>query len=484
MRVSVNERQLDTEYLVPPGEDEPARHHLKADNLVQIIWLVLIWGIVATPVLETLAQPNSAHSPLGREGTALIQQPGGVSFIISQVTNLAVFVAILGAIAIAFLHSRRLGRGLMIWLGVMALSAGMFLGALFGLEPSVTASVLRLPLLLTAVFLLPPLSIEWFARQCKRAIAAFVYITLAALAVVPHWVLDIEYQQGLVPGLSIRYHGFGLHSNSFALLLLTYLILDWLDPARGTLARLTRVVIIVSLLMTQSKTVLMIAALVYFIRFFYIKGIVRFLAPYLALVGLTLLLLALTFLHPAWDRNLASVLLDEDQVTLTGRTDIWDYTIEVWSANPIFGYGQGLWHDNLEFALRYHWSPGQAHNQLFQTLGESGLVGVTGLLIFCVILAYYSLRNARSTEGVSLAFFVVLLGRSVTEAPLRGALSIELFSVLVAYTVLVLAEVRSTGPVSLHADKRYSGSAEYTTDDQVTRIPACTSAAHSTYVNN
>ena len=59
-----------------------------------------------------------------------------------------------------------------------------------------------------------------------------------------------------------------------------------------------------------------------------------------------------------------------------------------------------------------------AHNQLLDTLARSGTVGAAGLVFYALTLLVLSVRYAKSTQGLSLALFLALALRSVSEVPL------------------------------------------------------------------
>jgi O-antigen ligase len=107
----------------------------------------------------------------------------------------------------------------------------------------------------------------------------------------------------------------------------------------------------------------------------------------------------------------------EQLMTLTGRDRIWAIAIEEWQSNPLFGYGPGLW--NAEFRASIGMpSATHAHNQFMETLARSGTVGAVALVLYAGVLLMMSLRYARATGGLSIALFVALAMRSISEIPL------------------------------------------------------------------
>ena len=102
---------------------------------------------------------------------------------------------------------------------------------------------------------------------------------------------------------------------------------------------------------------------------------------------------------------------------MTGRDQIWAIAMDEWRANPLFGYGPGLWDDAYRQSINMP-NATNAHNQFVDTLARSGIVGATGLVLYALTLLVFSVRFSRSTQGLSLALFVTLTLLSISEVPL------------------------------------------------------------------
>jgi O-antigen ligase len=59
-----------------------------------------------------------------------------------------------------------------------------------------------------------------------------------------------------------------------------------------------------------------------------------------------------------------------------------------------------------------------AHNQFMDTLSRAGTVGAVALVLHALVLLVLSIRYARASHGISLALFVLLAMRCVSEVPL------------------------------------------------------------------
>jgi O-antigen ligase len=138
-----------------------------------------------------------------------------------------------------------------------------------------------------------------------------------------------------------------------------------------------------------------------------------------------------------------SSVLDTDEgaqlMTFTGRDKIWAIAMEEWHNSPVFGYGPGLFDADFRASIGMP-NATNGHNQFMDTLARSGSVGATALVLYAFVLLVLSLRYARATGGLSVALFVALALRSVSEVPLvlfgYGA---ELFTHLLLIVTLASA---------------------------------------------
>jgi len=126
-------------------------------------------------------------------------------------------------------------------------------------------------------------------------------------------------------------------------------------------------------------------------------------------------------------------------MTMTGRDQIWAVAMEEWHANPVFGYGPGLWNEEFRASINLP-NATNAHNQFLDTLARSGTVGAIGLVLYAAVLLVMSVRYARATGGLSLALFVSLALLSISEVPLiLFGYGTELFAHLLLIIVLASA---------------------------------------------
>lgn len=101
---------------------------------------------------------------------------------------------------------------------------------------------------------------------------------------------------------------------------------------------------------------------------------------------------------------------------LSGRVNFWNYAMEMFYENPIFGKGFMSFNDYIfNKGFRYYgerWDY-QAHNVYVQLLGEIGIIGFTliVLLIFSIIVkAIFFAKKESNFWNMLLVYWIVLFG--------------------------------------------------------------------------
>ena len=139
--------------------------------------------------------------------------------------------------------------------------------------------------------------------------------------------------------------------------------------------------------------------------------------------------------------------------SFTGRDKIWAIAYDEWSRNPVFGYGPLIWETDFRISIGMP-NATHAHNQFMDTLSRSGIVGAVALVFYGLVLMCLSVRYAKESKGLTLALFVLLAMRSISEVPLSlfgyGPEFITHLLLLIALAAIA-SEVRSrkthTAPV-------------------------------------
>ncbi|MGM9319784.1 O-antigen ligase family protein [Deinococcus aquaticus] len=256
--------------------------------------------------------------------------------------------------------------------------------------------------------------VAWLVRSIKTWLFLIALYSLG-LAIIYPWALQAT--SGAV--FSFRLHG-ASQANHIAPMALTYLILTAYRPARWRAEWLWAIPSIAVLILAQSKTtwaVALIIAVFYFARQYWPRHPGAKIAAVMLVVGVLAYGVSLVV------QGAGEIIGDSqygDLATLTGRTQIWEISLNQWRQNPWWGYGPMLWSTEfrLDFAPEITWSAPSAHNQYIQQLGAHGLFGLIGLVICLLSLVYSSAKSLNYNQGIAISLVIMMLIRSISEAPL------------------------------------------------------------------
>lgn len=414
---------------------------------------VLIWIIGLYPAVYAALTPRIlTKDERYFSDTALTA--GAYSIWLARGLTVVIVMIALASIIRALVRDdspRRQGRSL--WYGYIAFFILSFVvSSIGGTEPSFSHQLIYPLLIFATVFLVRPQNPTDFLQAVKPVLLLIIYASAVAAVAFPKWALYDD-RSSIFAGIP-RLFGVTSHPNVLGPLAAFYLVIELLRPANRWFGMLNAMVAIAVLFLSQSKTAwaMALSALFIWLAVRVWRGIglglrgdrnwQRALFGAFGVGGFALVAMFAAFVAGAFDRFHFDKL--EGLTTLTGRTEIWNITIDVWLDNPLFGYGQELWGD--AFRVKYRMlHVGQAHNQFIQTLGESGVVGMAGLLIYLWVLALLAIRHAGPTNGLSVSLFVLLLLRSVTEVPLQNGVLFDgsFFTHFVMFTYLMMLEKRS-----------------------------------------
>jgi O-antigen ligase len=252
----------------------------------------------------------------------------------------------------------------------------------------------------------------------------------------------------LLPGLDVRYVGLSTHANSLASEAIAFLLCLWHKPYSARwLNSLAWTLGCASLLLTQSKTnwisfVLCAFCMAYFRPEGYFRlwlsDFRRSLVPTSVLMigmltaGAIGLALMVSGIAGKMEAVLADAQARSNLLTLVGRTQIWEVALDEWRNNPLFGYGLMIWKEEHRAQFSMHIV--SAHNQFYESLASAGIVGVAGLVIYAATLLWFVVKTTRASKGLSLALFLLLSIRSITEV----TLSMEAFSAQMMHLLLLM----------------------------------------------
>jgi len=333
------------------------------------------------------------------------------------------------------------------WIATVAAPA--FLGS----HPLLSHEYLYTLVIGFAAVLVTGSEVDRILAAARTALFAFIAAGILLIPVTPAMVLDQSYAQGLMPGVP-RFGGLAPHAVAMAMFAQAFLLLLWARPfQRNWLNVLAWVMGLAALFLAQSKT-----AWIAFLLCALCMALVRHggrtwrrisdprngamgvftLLFVLVAVGALLGWVVVGDVDAQWS-NFADTAQGAQLISMTGRDQIWAVAIEEWRANPVFGYGPGLWDADFRAAIGMP-NATSAHNQFMDTLARAGTAGAVALVAYSLVLLVMSLRHAKASGGLSLALFVALALRSISEVPmLLQGYGTELFLHLLLLVTLAAA---------------------------------------------
>lgn len=329
---------------------------------------------------------------------------------------------------------RRTGRG--VWLAGMAIAASQFLAAVAGAKPSVHLGLAILAASLTVVYLLPHGDTDWLVRHVRSVFLALTYASLLIYAFAPTWAFTIPRRLPFPGGLEMRFTGITEHPNMLGAVAAMALVLVLWNP-RSRWTFIHALAALATLWLAESWTSLL--ALIPAVTALWVfrvpaAGGRRTIALVACAASLSLLLL----LSPISYTSEAS--FEDTFPTLTARARVWDIAMEHWRASPVFGYGPTLFDESFRRSFPHLAWVGQAHNQFFQSISETGILGLAAFAFYVLMLLLYAARSAARTRGLSVAVVTLFMARMVTETPLRSyGFGFNLLLHLVVFSVLLVS---------------------------------------------
>jgi O-antigen ligase len=365
----------------------------------------------------------------GTKSLALLENP---DLYLKAIANENVYITWLGRIGIAafimlctliiaqgllYRKTRFPKQGLLITASWLGLYIPPLLSSIITETGKFSYKLLLFPLFLIAIYLSPRTILKKLGQKAFYVLMVFIYISLLGMLINPTWAYT-KYLESWI-GIPIRLFGASSHPNSLGAIAFTCLILLQFKPSKTWLSSLHHMAVIAVLVLTQSKTVWLATMIWIAITILKNNKTAIKTETLYKIIGISIFisLLFTTYILLFEQKFIGNLVATE--ITLTGRTSIWKITLSTWLDNPIFGYGPNIWDIQFRKAHGYLWA-GQAHNQLMQTIGESGLFGITSLLMFYLILIRYGSKYYEVTNHASFGILILTLIRSFTETPIRN----------------------------------------------------------------
>ena len=395
-----------------------------------VLPLLLTYPILIIVALTTILGGRDLSLPADIVPVMQMKHPIVIWF--SRLTNVFILLFSLERI-LRYVFNPRSERVGSYWLIIAYLvfyTTNLISPLLFGYRSSFATDQLYMLFVGVAVILATSNDMSNMVRHQRNALALFVFFSFIVLAIKPSMVTWSNYQ-GLIPGLSLRFSGLSNHPNVMGPLMVVLLLLLFVKPfSNSWINRIVWVLGLAGLLLAQSKTAWLatLAALTYLTYTNYRQQVAErffdFRRPELAASILSVLMLILLvasafimFGKLSFVDQFLQTREGSDLLTMTGRTDIWQIALREWQQHPLFGYGLNLFDDfhRMQYALP---AAVHAHSQFYQILASAGLVGVFGFIFYIATLLKFGFKVNKSSMGLSIALFIVIFFRSVSEVPL------------------------------------------------------------------
>jgi len=427
--------------------------HITDQRSKKVFWVGLILILGLLPILTDL------RTPRGEFVDGVLRDvwvpPGIVRFLALWSTRGLTYLVLAFSLIVIVkaVYSKTIEKRSGGWLfaAYLTLAIPAFISSVAGTQPVFIHFLFYAPLIFTLTYLQQPTSDwRWYVEQFKRVLLVYIVLSAVFGLAAPSWTTGSALV--LIPGLDFRLNGVFAHSNSLGMAALVYLVLDMAATGkRGLLGKVSWLISVSVLVVTQSKTAWAGAILAYVVFYAYkiltlrLSGSTQglfpvFMSVLILLVGAAGLLLVAGPMLDSLTRSLDTQTY-KSLTSFTGRTNLWEITVQSWKDNPLFGYGPALWdvEYRLKYAPQYLYVAGMAHNQFFQTLGESGILGVAGLFFYVIVLLRFGVRYFFETRGMSLALVLIFLVRAISETPFRNQTLDLMFFVHFALFVILLS---------------------------------------------
>lgn len=409
---------------------------------------LLLWSVGLAPVIGALSGPRFYAADYASVVGSGDTSSGSLEAIL---VRLLLYCAIASACVVLLRSDKRrlFGLGWYVGLGVLCLTTPIVSTIAVGAVP--TGALLAGPFIFAAI--------GWsssddpsLTRTIRLILLAYLYGSIALALYDPASVVERDYYDGIVPGLSLRLHGIANHANNLAPLILLFLIIDGSERRRSSIAVLHRFVAVGTLLATQSKTTWAAGAVIIAlasVRWGWDGRYVR--RDRIARLGmrkLVVVAIVVMFLSTAFGAMFSS----SDSIrTLTGRTTLWQLSVDLWRERPLLGFGEQFWGTQMrqDYLVYQGLVVTHAHNDVLQALGQSGLIGLGVMAAYLFATISTSLRTAEISQWRTVFLAGLILTRMSTEPLVTSQFGTPNFAVHVFIFVLFAQAAVSCRQTSL-----------------------------------
>lgn len=347
---------------------------------------------------------------------------------IATAATVGISVMIVAAASLSKTSRKNAARPLFLYF-CLYFFASYVVSGIFGTVPTMSYKTFYPFIVVFALYVTSDYNEELLLQLARDGLLLMLFVGLCLIPLKPELVMQKTYQ-GIIPGLSGRFWGLASHANNTGpLAVFNFLLICWLPYKNRLFTFISIALCVITLVLAQSKTafisaILVVSVFVYRVWFEAIFGKnVNPAASFLA-IALTMLLaifVLITFVADIYSQSFDQLIsmIQGRGTLLTGRENIWSITMAEWQKNPLFGYGPNLWGEEFSARFGYLGVASNAHNQIFDTLGAAGVLGVITLAIYIFVLVWYAIQLAGISKWVSIALIVFIGTRCFSEVPLK-----------------------------------------------------------------
>lgn len=399
-------------------------------KLIMFCWNLVIYIVGLYPMVTTILSGRIfTKNQIDLEKISSLDVNPILKIINSIVPIIIFSLLILSILQLIKNNEKKVSKSvLFILITFILYKLSLIISAIVGGYYKVDKNVILSCCVILILFILSVTSKMNIINKFKNVFILYLYATLIATIISPSFSLQLGYQDGFFP---IRLYGVTNHANALGSLISIYILLEIYYPKKTKFRLINLSLASIELLFTQSKTSWFIVGV--FIIFSIIKHILKLSKKRDKYLFYSICIFIGTFLSIVLFQivNNISFFITPDKLeqlkTITGRTYIWKYTMDIWKNNLIFGHGINVWSDPqlIDSFLKYYgWAPGTAHNLFIHTLGRAGLVGLVSLILYLItlIILIFRMKNNNDKYFLFLLWLIIIL-KSITEVPLTDSIS-------------------------------------------------------------
>lgn len=295
-------------------------------------------------------------------------------------------------------------------------------------------------------------------KTMETLAAFFVVLALANVAytvLFPHYAVMRGSYAGMVKGMHYHKNGLGQTTAIGLIFILNFWKMGFDLRYRSIIGIVAVVCSIALILLARSSTAIVLAVIGYG-GVFFLRHIQNIKAPLVRLSTFVLTLFTLAALSTVYMfiAEAIAAAFDKD-VTLSGRSGIWEQLLPLIGDRPLLGYGFAMFRDPDVIAtyVNASWTVRSVHNSYLELALNIGIVGATCFVAFVLLrlatkfIKVVSDSNLQRAQAVEIIVITLVMMGAFTEAG-RFMAPIDAWAMIVATLPLTTATPRKMSKVA------------------------------------